>query len=100
MGSYINENEAAQTIKAAVTQITDDYKLFVRNRLYKSGLTKEVEFALIILPEISEAVFNKLAKLKQSSCADKITSLTSSVYLDEAQRTIKDMILIKAEVKI
>ena len=100
MGSYLNETEAKTQITELVEDTTNDYNLFVRNRFYKNGLTKEVEFALIVLPENAEPIFNKLAKLKGGACSDKLTALTSSVYIDGHQRTIKDMILIKAEVKI
>lgn len=101
MGNYINEADAIAQIETVAKEVTNDYKLFVRNRLSKQNeLSKYVEFALILLPSDAEPIFNKLAKLRLTVCQNKILELTSSVYLDEAQRTIKEMILIKTKVNI
>lgn len=100
MGSYLNEAEAKTELEALIKATTTDYKLYVKNRLYKENLTKQVDFGLILLPENSEPIFNAIAKLKLSKCKDKILNLTSSIYLDERERTLKDLIIITTKVKI
>ena len=99
MASYINEAEALTQLKETTEQTTNDYKIFIRDRLHKSAQTKEVSISIVVKPQDAEPIFNKIAALKNSVCSDKILSLTSNIYLDEAQRILKDLIIVKTKVK-
>ncbi len=97
MVCYIDENEAKKDIEAAAKAATMDYRLFVRKRELLDFNTKSVEFALLTKEEFSSDAFDILAKKRREN-GDKLSSISSGILLDESQRVIKDMILIKAKV--
>jgi len=92
---HIDELKAKSAIEDAIKNSTDDYKLYIRKRVLKDYITKEVEFAIIIKPEVAEDIFNSLVSLKISS-GGKISNISSGIMLHESERSIKDMIMVTA----
>ncbi len=100
MGSYLNESDAKENLINIIKQTTTDYKLYIKSRDIKDNTNiKDVVISIIVLPQFSEAIFNALARARLKNCP-QIVNITTSLFLDESQRVLKDNILVKVKVNI
>ena len=97
MESFVDEISAKTTIENIVKKHTNDFKLFVRNRepIGENAIQKVVEFALVLLPSensgyIYDEIFSNIA----------VTSVSSSIFLDEKSRQEKEAFYIKTVIEV
>ena len=97
MESFVDEISAKTTIENIVKKHTNDFKLFVRSRepISENAIQKVVEFALVLLPSensgyIYDEIFSNIA----------VTSVSSSIFLDEKSRQEKEAFYIKTVIEV
>jgi len=97
MESFVDEISAKTTIENIVKKYTNDFKLFVRSRepISENAIQKVVEFALVLLPSensgyIYDEIFSNIA----------VTSVSSSIFLDEKSRQEKEAFYIKTVIEV
>jgi len=101
VGGYLSESEAKAKLQELIEPTTKDYKLYIKSRNIKNSTNiKDVVISIVVLPQFSEDIFNAIARARLSACKDKIVDITTSLFLDESQRVLKDNILVKTKVYI